>query len=69
MRPYVICHMVASIDGRIDCSMVDKISGEEYYTALEQLDCPSLLEGRVTMEHYNSAKEPFVPTGYRPDRV
>lgn len=58
--------MVASIDGRIDCSMVDKISGEEYYTALEQLDCPSLLEGRVTMEHYNSAKEPFVPTGYEP---
>lgn len=53
--------MVASIDGRIDCSMVDKISGEEYYTALEQLDCPSLLEGRVTMEHYNAAKEPFVP--------
>lgn len=58
--------MVASIDGRIDCSMVDKISGEEYYTALEQLDCPSLLEGRVTMEHYNAAKEPFVPTGYEP---
>lgn len=58
--------MVASIDGRIDCSMVDKISGEEYYTALEQLDCPSLLEGRVTMEHYNAAKEPFVPTEYEP---
>lgn len=66
MKPYVICHMVASIDGRIDCSMVDKISGEEYYTALEQLDCPSLLEGRVTMEHYNAAKEPFVPTEYEP---
>ena len=61
MKPYVICHMVASIDGRIDCSMVDKISGEEYYTALEQLDCPSLLEGRVTMEHYNAAKGLFVP--------
>lgn len=25
-RPYIVCHMVASIDGRIDCSMVDKIS-------------------------------------------
>ena len=66
MRPYIVCHMVASIDGRIDCSMVDKISGEEYYAALEQLDCPSLLEGRVTMEHYNAAKEPFVPTEYEP---
>lgn len=66
MRPYIICHMVASIDGRIDCSMVDKISGDEYYTTLEKLDCPSSLEGRVTMEHYNAEKEPFVPTNPKP---
>ena len=59
-RPYIICHMVASIDGRIDCSMVDKISGDEYYETLEKLNCPAQLEGRVTMEHYNAAKEPFV---------
>lgn len=26
MQPYIICHMGASIDGRIDRSMVDKIS-------------------------------------------
>ncbi len=58
-RPYIVCHMVASIDGRIDCSMVDKISGDEYYETLEKLDCPTLLEGRVTMEHYNAQKEPF----------
>ncbi len=66
MRPYIICHMVASIDGRIDCSMVEKISGDEYYTTLEELDCPTLLEGRVTMEHYSAAKEPFVPTTHKP---
>lgn len=66
MRPYIICHMVASIDGRIDCGMVDKISGDEYYTTLEALDCPSLLEGRVTMEHYCAAPEPFVPADNRP---
>ena len=59
-RPYIVCHMVASIDGRIDCSMVDKISGDEYYETLEKLDCPTQLEGRVTMDHYNAAKEPFV---------
>lgn len=68
MRPYIISHMVASIDGRIDCSMVDKISGDEYYTALEQLGCPSLLEGRVTLEHYSAEKEPFVPTLNKPVR-
>ncbi|MDO4164389.1 MAG: RibD family protein [Bacteroides sp.] len=66
MRPYIICHMVASIDGRIDCAMVDKISGNEYYTTLEKLNCPSSLEGRVTMEHYNAAPEPFVPATNTP---
>ncbi len=59
-RPYIVCHMVASIDGRIDCSMVDKISGDEYYETLEKLDCPTQLEGRATMEHYSALKEPFV---------
>lgn len=66
MKPYIVCHMVASIDGRIDCAMVEKISGDEYYSTLEQLDCPSLLEGRVTMEHYSAAKEPFVPSINKP---
>lgn len=59
-RPYIVCHMVASIDGHIDCSMVDKISGDEYYETLEKLDCPTQLEGRVTMEHYSASKEPFI---------
>lgn len=54
MRPYIICHMVASVDGRIDCSMVDKISGDEYYTTLESLNCPSSVEGKITTEHYHS---------------
>ena len=58
--------MVASIDGRIDCSMVDKISGNEYYETLEKLDCPVQLEGRVTMEHYNAAKEPFIANDTTP---
>ena len=65
-RPYIICHMVASIDGRIDCSMVDKISGNEHYETLEKLDCPVQLEGRVTMEHYNAAKEPFIANDTTP---
>ena len=64
--PYIVCHIVASIDGRIDCSMVDKISGDEYYDTLEQLNCPTQLEGRVTMEHYSALKEPFVATDPTP---
>jgi len=46
--------------------MVDKISGNEYYSTLEKLDCPTQLEGRVTMEHYNAAKEPFVACNATP---
>lgn len=58
-RPYIICHMVESIDGRIDCGMVDKISGDEYYTTLDSLDCKASVEGRVTMEHYYALPEKF----------
>lgn len=48
MRPYVICHMMMSVDGRIDCPMVAQISGTEYYTALESFGGSSKLSGRVT---------------------
>lgn len=51
MKHYIICHMVASVDGRIDCSMVDNISGIQQ---LESLDCSSSVEGKVTTEHYHS---------------
>ena len=36
-KPYIVCHMVQSIDGRIDCHMVDKISGDEYYETLGKM--------------------------------
>lgn len=47
-RPYIISHMMVSVDGRIDCPMVAQISGEEYYTALDSLGISSKLSGRVT---------------------
>lgn len=53
MKPYIICHMMASVDGRIDCDMTEKISGNEYYAALDLLECPSQLSGKVTARmHY-----------------
>ena len=56
MRPYIICHMMSLIDGRIDCDVTEQIeTGDEYYEALNKLECPSMLMGRVTMEmHYPS---------------
>ncbi len=53
-RPYIICHMMASVDGRIDCDMTEKIeSGDEYYEALDELDVPTTISGRITaVMHY-----------------
>ena len=61
MRPYIICHMVISLDGRIDCAMTEHITGDEYYAALNKLNCDSMLNGRVTMEMHYAEKERFVP--------
>ena len=43
-----------SVDGRIDCDMVDQLDPtDSYYKALDSLECPSQLMGRVTMQmHY-----------------
>ena len=61
MKPHIICHMIASVDGRIDCDMTEQIEGgNEYYEALEALDCPSMLMGRVTMQMHYALPEPFV---------
>ena len=61
MKPYIICHMMSLLDGRIDCDVTEQIeSGDEYYDALNQLDCPSTLMGRVTMEMHYALPEPFI---------
>lgn len=50
-RPYVICHMMASLDGRIDCAMTAKCPGvDEYYETLSALDVPTTLSGKVTAQ-------------------
>ena len=50
-RPYMICHMMSSVDGRIDCAMTEKLPGdEEYYSSLDSLSCPTRISGRVTAE-------------------
>lgn len=59
MKPWLICHMMQSLDGRIDCDMVDKISGNEYYYALEELDCPSHIEGKRSYQKHQCGKNGF----------
>ena len=50
-KPYIVCHMMMSADGRIDCAMTAKLPGvRDYYTTLEALDVPTTVSGRVTAE-------------------
>ena len=50
-KPYIVCHMMTSVDGRIDCAMTEKLGGvSEYYKTLDELNAPSTLSGRVTAE-------------------
>ena len=32
IKPYIVCHMMTSVDGRIDCAMTEHLPGvQEYY--------------------------------------
>ena len=67
MKPYIICHMMESVDGRIDCGMTEQIDpSNAYYDALDQLDCPTTLEGRVSMQKHFAKPEPFVANDKTP---
>lgn len=50
-KPYIVCHMMTSVDGRIDCAMTEHLPGvEEYYQTLDSFNTPTHLSGRVTAE-------------------
>lgn len=67
MKPYIICHMMESVDGRIDCGMTEQIEPSNvYYDALDQLNCPTTLEGRVSMQKHFAKPEPFVANDKTP---
>ena len=58
-KPYVVLHMMQSYDGRIDCAMLEGISGGEYYEALDELDCGATVEGSVTARMHYARKGAF----------
>ncbi len=50
-KPFIVCHMMTSVDGRIDCAMTEHLPGvQEYYDTLDALDAPTRVSGRVTAE-------------------
>lgn len=50
-KPYIICHMMTSVDERIDFAMTSQLSGvSDYYETLDALNVPATVSGRVTAE-------------------
>lgn len=48
-KPYVIVHMMTSVDGRIDCGMTAQLAGnDEYYSTLSAIDAPTRVTGSST---------------------
>lgn len=59
-KAFVVCHMMASVDGRIDCDMTEQIGGDGYYKALAALNVDTTVEGKVTALKHYAEKQPFV---------
>ena len=50
-KPYIVCHMMTSLDGRIDCAMTEQLPGvQAYYQTLAALQAPTTVSGRVTAQ-------------------
>ena len=67
MRPHVICHMLSSVDGRIDGAALDAVISEgEYEATGENLGGDAWICGRTTMQQHFAEEEPFVSTSAKP---
>jgi 2,5-diamino-6-(ribosylamino)-4(3H)-pyrimidinone 5'-phosphate reductase len=60
-RPYIICHMASSIDGKIDGSALQSMMRHgEYETLHSKLGGDAWICGRTTMQQHFADDEPFV---------
>ena len=72
MKPHIICHMLSSVDGRIDGDSLDAVmSADDYEATAATLAGDAWLCGRTTMQRHFAEEEPFVssanaPAGPRP---
>ncbi len=66
MRPYIICHMLSSVDGKIDGTSLKAVAGAgEYEATGTQLNGDAWICGRITMQQHFAEDEPFVSVSNR----
>lgn len=72
MKPYVICHMLSSLDGRIDSTSLKSVTGKgEYEATGRTLGGDGWICGRTTMQRHFAEDGPFqsitnIPAGPQP---
>jgi 2,5-diamino-6-(ribosylamino)-4(3H)-pyrimidinone 5'-phosphate reductase len=63
MRPYVICHMLSSVDGKIDGAVLRAVTASgEYEATGAMLKGDAWVCGRTTMQQHFAEEELFVST-------
>ena len=67
MKPHIICHMLSSVDGRIDGGVLQSVIGKgEYEETGAELKGDAWICGRVTMQQHFAEPEPFTSVSNRP---
>jgi 2,5-diamino-6-(ribosylamino)-4(3H)-pyrimidinone 5'-phosphate reductase len=65
VKPYIICHMLSSIDGRIDgASLKELTPADEYEATGAQLNGDAWICGRRTMQQHFAEPEPFAAASH-----
>jgi hypothetical protein len=60
MRPYIICHMLSSVDGKIDGAALGSVTADgEYEATGAKLNGEAWICGRTTMQQHFAEHEPF----------
>lgn len=64
MRPYIICHMLGSVDGRIKQDIWGFKDHHKYFEEpASKIKADAWLVGRVTMQEFSSKKATALPAG------
>lgn len=65
-KPHIICYMMMSVDGRIDCAMTSQLDGDSYYELMPELNIPTTISGRNTAELEMALPGEFKPKDETP---
>jgi hypothetical protein len=67
MNPYIICHMLSSVNGKIDGNVLDVVIAEGEYDATgSKLEGDAWICGRTTMQQHFAEDELFVSASNTP---